>query len=90
MTSVMEETSNPAAPKARMADSRPEPGPLTRTWTVRIPWSRAAWAARDEACCAAKGVPFLEPRKPSDPELDQQIVFPCGSVMLIIVLLKVA
>src|SRR5450631_1188305 len=30
-------TSMPAAAKARMADSRPEPGPLTRPSTLRTP-----------------------------------------------------
>src|SRR2546422_7915834 len=44
---------------ARTADSRPEPGPFTRTSTLFIPyWSRATPAAESEACCAAYGVPL--------------------------------
>ena len=54
-------------PSARTADSRPEPGPLTRTSTLRMPWSRAWLAAFAAACCAAKGVPLRDPRKPSEP-----------------------
>src|SRR5881227_3041518 len=59
----------PAAASARIADSRPDPGPLTRTSTVRTPWSRAMFAALAAACCAANGVPLRDPRKPSEPEL---------------------
>src|SRR5216684_2282036 len=45
---------SPAAASARTADSRPEPGPFTRTSTLFIPyWSRATPAAAREACCAA-------------------------------------
>src|SRR5437868_11461036 len=71
VTSRMVFTSRPAAAKALIADSRPEPGPLTRTSTARTPWSRARLAAFCAACCAAKGVPLRDPRKPSDPELFQ-------------------
>jgi hypothetical protein len=35
--SFMLRTSMPAAANARIADSRPEPGPLTRTSTLRTP-----------------------------------------------------
>jgi len=73
-----------------MALSRPEPGPETRTSTERTPWSRAALAALTAACCAAKGVPLREPRKPSEPELFHETVLPCWSVMVTMVLLKVA
>ena len=62
----------PAVARARIADSRPEPGPETRTSTERRPWSRAALAAPTAACCAANGVPLREPRKPSEPELFQR------------------
>src|SRR6267143_3580767 len=42
---------SPAAASARTADSRPEPGPFTRTSTLFIPyWSRATPAAASEAC----------------------------------------
>ena len=37
VTSRMVRTSNPAADSARTADSRPDPGPLTRTSTLRMP-----------------------------------------------------
>src|SRR4030095_3131309 len=88
--SLIERTSIPAAARARMADSRPEPGPLTRTSTLRTPWSRAMLAAFEAACCAANGVPLREPRNPSDPELFQEITFPDGSEIVTIVLLKEA
>src|ERR1019366_2008697 len=39
--SLMDRTSIPAEASARTADSRPDPGPLTRTSTVRTPLSRA-------------------------------------------------
>src|SRR3954470_24651781 len=74
VTSRMERTSMPAAARARMADSRPEPGPETRTSTERRPCSRARLAAFIAACCAANGVPLREPRKPSEPEDFQEIV----------------
>src|SRR6266849_8686490 len=82
---------NPAAASARTADSRPEPGPFTRTSTLFIPyWSRATPAAASEACCAAYGVPLREPLKPIAPAEDQHITRPSVSVMVICVLLKVA
>src|SRR5579862_9053797 len=81
-------TSNPAVANARTADSRPAPGPLTATSTLRSPDSLALLAAVSDACCAANGVPLRDPRKPSEPELDQESTFPMGSVMVIIVLLN--
>src|ERR1700722_16683240 len=45
-------------------------------------------AAFDAACCAAKGVPLRDPRKPSDPELFHDRTLPFISVMVTIVLLK--
>src|SRR5690242_3323030 len=80
---------NPAAASARTADSRPEPGPFTRTSTLFMPyWSRATPAAASEACCAAYGVPLREPLKPMAPAEDQHMVRPSGSVMVICVLLN--
>src|SRR6185437_15427048 len=70
------------------ADSRPAPGPLTSTFTVRNPDSLALLAAVSEACCAANGVPLRDPRNPSEPELDHDSTFPMGSVMVMMVLLK--
>ncbi len=71
-----------------MADSRPPPGPFTRTATRRTPCSLARLAAVRLACCAANGVPFCEPRKPSEPALDHEIVRPSRSVNVTIVLLN--
>src|SRR3989442_3939157 len=90
VTSLMARTSRPAVASARIADSRPAPGPFTRTSAVFMPWSRARFPARKPACCAAKGVPLREPLKPRDPALDQQTSLPSGSVTLTLVLLKVA
>src|SRR5260370_24910620 len=76
VTSLMARTSIPAVLNARTADSRPEPGPDTRTSTTRSPLSLALLAAVMAACWAAKGVPLRDPRKPSEPALDQEIVLP--------------
>src|SRR5215813_11927509 len=46
------------------------------------------FAALAAACCAAKGVPLRDPRKPSDPELFHDRTLPFMSVMVTIVLLK--
>src|SRR6476469_9242576 len=90
VASRMLRTSMPADAKARIADSRPEPGPLTRTSTERTPWSRAMLAAFIAACCAANGVPLRDPRKPSEPELFQDRTLPAWSVIVTIVLLNEA
>src|SRR5438270_6247372 len=88
VTSLIVFTSRPAAARARIADSRPDPGPFTRTSTERMPWSRAWLAALLAACCAANGVPLRDPRKPSEPELFHASVLPSLSVMVTMVLLK--
>src|ERR1700733_4278085 len=80
----------PAVASARTADSRPEPGPLTRTSTDLSPRAPALLAAVMAACCAANGVPLRDPRKPSEPALDHEITLPSWSAMVTIVLLKVA
>src|SRR5713101_7725216 len=90
VASLIERTSIPAAARARTADSRPDPGPLTRTSTVRTPWSRAMLAAFIAACCAANGVPLRDPRKPSDPELFHASTLPLVSEIVTMVLLKEA
>src|SRR5207248_1302131 len=77
------------AARARMADSRPAPGPFTFTSTERTPCSCASWAAFCAATCAAKGVPLRDPLKPMRPALDQARVFPIGSLMATMVLLNV-
>src|SRR5580658_9534267 len=77
----------PAACKARSADSRPEPGPDTLTSKVRTPCSAAFLPASSAAIWAAYGVDLREPLKPIMPALDHEMVLPCASVMVILVLL---
>src|SRR5690606_6225118 len=74
--------------RARTADSRPGPGPLTITSRFFRPYSCAAWPARSAATWAANGVLLREPRKPEPPEVAQLRVLPWRSVIVIIVLLK--
>src|SRR5207244_12908109 len=81
-------TRTPALLIARMADSRPPPGPLTRTSACCIPASTAFLAASYAACWAAKGVPLREPRNPRAPDDDFAIRLPSKSVIEIIVLLN--
>src|SRR5918997_1514897 len=73
-----------------MADSRPLPGPCTRTCTRRTPRPSASRAACSAATVAAKGVDFLEPLKPALPDDPHATVFPRMSVIVIVVLLNVA
>src|ERR671931_2767957 len=82
-------TSRPAACSERIAVSRPEPGPLTNTSTLRMPCSAALRAAFSAAICAANGVDLREPLKPTWPLDAQLITLPFGSVMDTIVLLNV-
>src|SRR4051812_6441951 len=86
----MDLISMPAACRARMADSRPDPGPFTRMSSDRRPESLAAVAAAEAACWAAKGVPLRDPLKPSVPALDQVTTLPSMSVIVTWVLLKEA
>src|SRR5215471_1464374 len=88
VTSRIARTSRPAVCSARMAESRPEPGPLTLTSSVRIPTSRARLPAVRAACWAAKGVPFRDPLKPRAPALDQHTTLPSISEMVTVVLLN--
>src|ERR1700748_3311672 len=76
--------------RARTADSRPGPGPPTRTSTFFTPCSWAATPAFSAATCAANGVLLREPRKPQPPEVAQESVLPWRSVIVMIVLLKEA
>ena len=73
----------------RNADSRPEPGPETSTSSVRMPCSEAFFTASSAAIWAAKGVDLREPLNPMVPAEDHEIVLPCASVMVIMVLLNV-
>ena len=88
VTSLIIVTSSPAVCRARIAASRPEPGPLTKTSTVFRPCSIAALAAVSAAVCAAKGVDFLLPRKPMPPAEAQESALPWVSVMVTMVLLN--
>src|SRR5437016_6828520 len=90
VTSLIDLMSSPDAASARMADSRPAPGPLTFTSTERTPCSCANCAAFCAATCAANGVPLREPLNPILPALDQERVLPIGSEMATMVLLNVA
>jgi len=72
----------------RIAVSRPEPGPLTWTSTLRTPCSIALRAACSAACWAAKGVDLREPLKPTLPADDHDTTLPCWSLKLMMVLLK--
>src|SRR3954451_17940552 len=80
----------PAACKAVMADSRPDPGPLTRTSISFRPNFEARSAQVSAARWAAKGVLLRLPLKPTVPADAKQSVSPLVSVMVTIVLLKVA
>src|SRR3989449_2502360 len=71
---------SPAVASAWIADSRPEPGPCTRTCTRRTPRFIASRAACSAATVAANGVDFLEPWNPALPEDPQVRAFPCISV----------
>ena len=72
-----------------MAVSRPEPGPLTKTSTLRMPCSMARRAQASAAICAANGVDLRDPLKPTWPEEAHEMTLPIGSVIYTIVLLNV-
>src|SRR5438128_2853019 len=76
VTSRISEILKPAAWRARRADSRPEPGPLTKTVMERMPWSIAFFAASSAASCAANGVDFLDPLNPRTPADDHATTLP--------------
>src|SRR6266705_2273828 len=89
VTSRIERIWRPAVASAWIADSRPEPGPCTRTWTRRTPRLIASRAACSAATVAANGVDFFEPWNPALPAEPQVTAFPCMSVIVIIVLVNV-
>ena len=88
MTSLIRVMLRPVVARARIAASLPVPGPFTNTSSVFMPCSIAILAAVSAAICAAKGVDFLEPLKPSSPAEAHEIVFPATSVIVTIVLLN--
>src|SRR6266704_2548223 len=90
VTSRIERICRPAVASAWIADSRPEPGPWTRTWMRFTPRFSASRAACSAATVAANGVDFFEPLNPALPEEPHVIAFPCMSVIVMSVLLNVA
>src|ERR1700752_3809393 len=76
--------------RSRTADSRPGPGPPTRTSRFFTPYSCAARPAFSAATCAANGVDLREPRKPAPPEVAHDSALPWRSVIVTTVLLKEA
>src|SRR5438552_6762986 len=90
VTSSIALTDSPAACRAVIADSRPEPGPLTRTSISLRPNLLAFSAQVSAARWAAKGVLLRLPLKPTVPAEAKHRVSPLASVMVTIVLLKVA
>src|SRR5690242_3457207 len=73
-----------------MADSRPLPGPCTRTWTRRNPRFIASRPQFSAATVAANGVDFFDPLNPAFPAEPHASVLPLRSVMVIRRLLNVA
>src|SRR3954463_7438059 len=90
VTSRIDFTSRPTVCSARIADSRPEPGPLTRTSSERMPTVLAPVPALRAACVAANGVPLREPLNPMPPALDHATTLPSVSVIVTVVLLNEA
>src|SRR4051812_28242460 len=88
VTSLTPVTSRPAAWSDRIAVSRPEPGPLTKTSTFCRPCSMPLRAAASAVTCAANGVDLREPLKPAPPADSQAMTLPSRSVRETIVLLK--
>ena len=74
--------------RERIAVSRPEPGPLTSTSTLRTPCSMARRAHASAASWAANGVDLRDPLKPTLPADAQASTLPSWSVIEMIVLLK--
>ena len=88
VTSLTPRISRPAACSERIAVSRPEPGPLTKTSTFCSPCSMPLRAHASAVTCAANGVDLREPLKPAEPADSHAITFPSLSVSETIVLLN--
>src|SRR5436309_9435976 len=83
-------TLRPADCRAVTADSRPEPGPLTRT-SISLRPNLVAFSAQVSAArWAANGVLLRLPLKPTVPAEAKHRVSPLVSVMVTMVLLNVA
>src|SRR2546425_13156897 len=90
VTSRIERICSPAVANAWIADSRPEPGPWTRTCTRSTPRFIASRAACSAATVAANGVDFIEPWNPVLPQVPHVLTLPVISVIVVGGLLKVA
>src|SRR5207244_7122945 len=90
VTSSIALMTRPAACSAVIADSRPEPGPLTRTSISFRPNFVARSAHVSAARWAAKGVLLRLPLKPDVPAVAQHNTSPLRSVIVTVVLLNVA
>src|SRR5436305_3028572 len=88
VTSLMPDTSMPVFCRDRIAVSRPEPGPFTRTSTLRTPCSMALRAQDSAASWAANGVDLREPLNPTLPADAHARTLPSMSLMDTIVLLN--
>src|SRR5690606_3522003 len=86
--SAMLEILMPSALSARIDDSRPGPGPFTRTSSVLMPYSCATRPADSAATWAAKGVDLREPLKPAPPDVAHERALPWRSVIVMMVLLN--
>ena len=75
-----------APPSAR----RSFPAAVAKPLSESKPWSIAVRVTVSAAVCAAKGVLLRDPLNPIVPPLDQLTTFPWVSVIVTIVLLKVA
>src|SRR5438046_10752909 len=90
VTSRIERIWRPAVASAWIADSRPQPGPCTRTCTRRTPRFIASRAACSAATVAANGVDFFDPSNPAMPEETDDRDFPCMTVIVMIPLVNLA
>src|SRR3989338_6248975 len=81
--------SKPFDANVLIADSLPEPIPLTLIPTSFNPINLACSAINSETLDAAYGVPFLAPLNPMAPQEEDSMTFPPRSVSVAIVLLKV-
>src|SRR5437660_4033904 len=88
VTSFTPRISSPAAWSERIAVSRPEPGPFTKTSTFWRPCSMPLRAQESAVTWAANGVDLREPLKPADPADSQAMTFPSLSVSDTMVLLN--
>src|SRR5206468_12367995 len=88
VTSLTPRISSPAACSERIAVSRPEPGPFTKTSTFWRPCSIPLRAHASAVTCAANGVDLREPLKPAEPADSHAITLPSLSVSETIVVLN--